>query len=676
MAQHASSLREAKNWQVKGFAKSALRNGDTYMAANYLQEWLRREPSNTKVAYLLGQCYEQNRDYRNAIKVYDSIYQSLPRQNIYALYKLSEMRKIQGNYPDALSGFTTASKQLKKLKTNGVRKLDVNNHIEGCKMALAWADTIVAKEVNRLNNSINYFHKETRALILSDKQIVYGSTALDTFVLADKYGINRPTTKIYEATLDSSEIWERGTLVGAPYQSLDGFDSSLGVFSLDRQRYFSTQCAPNLRGKMICKLYVSELTANGWSPPKPLSKKINRRNYSSSQPAIGTCYDKGLEVIYFTSNRPGGAGGSDIWFTVYNKTNQSYSSAQNAGVYINTHRNELSPNYDLTSHRLYFSSDGWPSIGGFDIFSAKGELVTWDKPVNVGYPLNSSYDDLDYCQSESGNAGFIVSNRPDPAMRLPQTCCDDLFSFTESLPQRVMITGRLSSLASTPTLEKLLGKGTVSIDEGIDLKTLANKIIDIYIVRDTLSMLFLKQTITDEDGNFTVWVDKGEDYKIAVKDTNLLVSSFDFSTDGLDSIKSTEVKLAIAPLPIRPTQNITIDKIYYEFGSSDLTEHAKVILDSTLVLVMKRYPLIRVEIESHTDDVGGERANLKLSERRAAGVVSYLQSKGIAINRLTYKGYGFSRPIAPNKNEDGTDNPEGRSKNRRTEFRILGVLAE
>lgn len=662
-----------KTWQVKGMAKSALRMDDTYQATVYLEQWLARDRTNTRVAYLLAHCHEKNRAYHKAAAIYDSIYQSAPRANPFALYKLAEMHKYLGFYPDALEKFTIAARQPRKLKPYGVSKQQLENQVEGCQMAIEWTDSVTSLGVERLNSTVNFMHKESGPLILDDHTFLYGSTRLQGFATMDIAAQQRPTNTLYSASWSNGE-WQGGKAPPPPFLTLDGHDWGSGVFSVDKQRFYASYCAPNLRGKMICKIYVSEKTESGWTPPIPLGRGINHKRYSSSQPTIGTCYDPRLEVLYFTSDRPGGAGKKDIWFAVYNKQNGTYKKAQNAGVFINTPSDEMSPFYDLTSHRLFFSSDGWPGIGGLDIHYASGELVTWDAPRNIGLPFNSSFDDLDYAQSESGRAGFFASNRPESLDNLAQACCDDIFTFSETIQPRVKVTGTLRKNETAMDLALLLGKGTESVGLETQTSTLANKIITVHTVKDSSTMVFLKQTVTDENGDFEVWVDKGGNYKITVKDTTLLATSFDFSTRETIEPTLAELKIEVKPLTARPRKAITINQVYYEFASAELTPKAQEILDTTLIILMKRYPHISVEIGSHTDDKGGEKYNLRLSEKRAAGVVAYLVKGGISADRLTYKGYGQSQPIAPNTFPNGADNPEGRQQNRRTEFKIIGTI--
>ncbi len=182
--------------------------------------------------------------------------------------------------------------------------------------------------------------------------------------------------------------------------------------------------------------------------------------------------------------------------------------------------------------------------------------------------------------------------------------------------------------------------------------------------------LYLQRIETNEQGEFELWVEPGHDYTLFVEDPTLLERSFTLSTQKTENTKL--IELNTIALKSIPKEAIVLENIYYQFDKNELTSTACSILDSTLLKLMKLYPNIIVEISAHTDAVGDELYNQQLSEERAKNVVNYLKSKGISAERLKFRGFGSSCPVAPNFDRDGTDNPEGRQKNRRTEFTIIG----
>jgi outer membrane protein OmpA-like peptidoglycan-associated protein len=213
-----------------------------------------------------------------------------------------------------------------------------------------------------------------------------------------------------------------------------------------------------------------------------------------------------------------------------------------------------------------------------------------------------------------------------------------------------------------------------SLNEPAQLKqnVLTNKVVSVEMLSDSAASVFLQEVKTNEQGEFEFWVDPGRDYKINVEDSTLLDHSFLVSTQKVQGDET--IELSTVALPEIPDKSIVLENIYYRFDQTELTSEAKETLENTILKLMNQYPLITIEISAHTDSLGDALYNQKLSEGRAGSVVDYLVSKGVSSNRLSAKGYGASHPVAPNTNTDGTDNPDGRRRNRRTEFRITGTI--
>jgi outer membrane protein OmpA-like peptidoglycan-associated protein len=274
---------------------------------------------------------------------------------------------------------------------------------------------------------------------------------------------------------------------------------------------------------------------------------------------------------------------------------------------------------------------------------------------------------MDFIRNASGRFGLLSSNR-DISNGIQENCCNDLYVYNQTESPRILVRGRLlkEDLNQKENFfEMLSGKS----NDLLPTVTLKNQRLSIKLLTDSTSSLYLQETVTNENGEFEVWVDPNSNYQIKINDNSLLDTEIEFSTKTLAQNQT----LTIEPVLLNsiPETPIEVKDIYYEYDQPDLSASAKLILDSTLYLLMKTYPNIKVEIGSHTDDKGDERYNLRLSQRRANNVVQYLVEKGISVNRMIAKGYGESQPVAPNSNDDGSDNPEGRQKNRRTEFRII-----
>jgi outer membrane protein OmpA-like peptidoglycan-associated protein len=406
-------------------------------------------------------------------------------------------------------------------------------------------------------------------------------------------------------------------------------------------------------------------------PPIKLPPVVNDPNYTTTQPALGRTAASDREVIFFVSDRSDGKGGLDIWYTVWNDERDAYSRPRNLGSRINTPGDEMTPFYDLSTRTLYFSSTGLPGIGGLDVFSAFGERTRWSDVKNIGYPVNSSYDDLYFTLSKTGGDGFFVSNRPDSLD--PQTCCDDIFYYSRNDYVRITVTGRIYPFEKDRFGRKrnLANFDFMNPDESI--KPLSDAKMRLLILDSGEDeYIFLDRTSTNEDGRFYFNLQPNQEYEFKMDGFQYFDEKNYMSTEGFNF--SDTIELPPIWVNVLTDKPIELKNVYYDFNSAELSRTAKNVLDTTLLVLLKEAPEFIIEIGSHTDSIGGRKYNLELSQQRADNVVHYLISKGIPAERLVSKGYGASRPKAPNSLPDGSDNPEGREQNRRTEFRVVGSV--
>lgn len=235
---------------------------------------------------------------------------------------------------------------------------------------------------------------------------------------------------------------------------LDYPDFGNGSFSEDGQRYYFTQCKSANDGSN-CSIYLMELKGTSWSNPQLLPSYINVSGTNTTHPHVST--QLGYELLYFASNRPGGKGGIDIWYSTrkIGTSLGSFTLPKNVGPQINTAGDELSPFYHLKSGYLYFSSNGWLGLGGLDIFKSEGFKVDWEVVQNLGAPINSSTDDLYFVLNEAHGGAYLVSNRTTSTKS--STIDDDIFYV--SLSKKVLnLSGKImntDSLAMPNTLLRL-----------------------------------------------------------------------------------------------------------------------------------------------------------------------------------------------------------------------------
>ena len=638
-----SEVNTLKNWQLKGYGKSAERQGDLYSAIDFYSEYVKRNPNDLSYVEKLAGLYFKAKNYENAEKLYSRLFEHEPAKYRTALYYLGEVLKSEAKYDSAQIYFLKFRDLIANDKNRTLYSYLVNVEIESCDFALNKAYYFDNLVINHLDSSINKIHLESAPLIYDDSTLIYSSFNTDSLpVISNDKETNFPVSKFYTAQLKGNN-WHGANAAPEPFYNFENQNTANGVFSLDKQRFYFTSATRNWKNKIIGTLYVSQKRNGIWQKPVKLDKKINLKGFTSTQPAIGTCYEKNYEVIYFISDRPDGWGGMDIWFTVYDIYTNSYKTPVNAGGYINTPADEITPFYDSNNQILYFSSNGLPGYGGFDIYTSKGSLVNWNQARNAGMPLNSRFDDIYYCKFNDKENGFLVSNRDGALTFKNPHCCYDIFEFS--------ITE--NRLKTDTTESPVFAKN--------EIRDHSNSIVG-----------KLQQTIDSTMISFEQL--QNTDKEKTLNHNNLNVA--DKSNNPSGGIKTLKTEKANKSDFLKKPANssVALGNIYFEFNKSELTRESKEFLDTTLVLVMKQYSTIIVEIGAHTDHIGSDIYNLELSQKRAESVVKYLIDKGIGANRLVPLGYGKRNPIVNSIDSNGKDIPEAREKNRRIEFKILGLI--
>jgi outer membrane protein OmpA-like peptidoglycan-associated protein len=317
-------------------------------------------------------------------------------------------------------------------------------------------------------------------------------------------------------------------------------------------------------------------------------------------------------------------------------------------------------------------------MGGFDIYRTFGEGKSFDGPKNVGYPINSSFDDLYYILEDSRQRGYFTSNRSGGYSLRHENCCDDIYEFIYRDYINIAITGEVFGITDSLFFLSIEDeyKAEMALDLNVldrsdNIELLYDYPVNLFILDDNGKEYFVKTDYT-KPGNYFFNLEQGKDYIVSVKDFNKKEIRLPFSTKNI--VRSDTIELDAIMVNTFPAQSFIVKNIYYEFAKAELTDTAKITIDNTIFKILQAYPDIIIEISSHTDSVDTEEFNMQLSQDRAQSVVDYLIDKGIDQERLVAKGYGEGFPIAPNTHPDGRDNPEGRQKNRRTEFKVIGQL--
>lgn len=638
------------NFQLKKQLNGALRANDYYSQIDFLEALCERKPNKLKYKYQLAVAYQHSRNYQRALEEFSKAYYGDQEKYSMALFHMGQIMKTSQQYEMALLYFNRFEKHHNHSKEAKLDKKLLKAEKEGCKIAMQEIETDTKADIAPIAGNLNMANIEFSPQLINPTTLWYVSLPSNNIVFFNTDSM--PYRRIYEAKLENGK-WIRKNEVDFPHQANK---EHIGSFALseDQERMYFTKCKPNWQNRMVCNIYFTKKENGSWSDPIILPEEVHASKHTYTQPCVGTSSKKGREIIYFVSDKKGGKGGYDIWYTRYRISKNKFEKARNAGKKINSKADELAPTFDFESHRLYYASNGKPSIGGFDIQESIGERSKWMYPAkNAGTEINSSYDDLYYLPFKGNKSkALLISNREGSIDLKHPHCCDDIFEVN------------WKNIVQVKLNLKTINEENNKLIEGMEI---------MLAVKDSPEgeILILQRIKTDSMGMAKLFLEPELEYQIITESETHFNKSIEIKAPKTD--KSIELKRELKLKEI-PSGEIVIPNIYYPFDKAYLTDNAQLAIDTSIYELLVENPTLIVEIGSHTDSKGTEKYNEHLSHRRAQSVVNYLQKKGIDKKRLKAKGYGESTPVAPNANPDGTDNPEGRAKNRRTSFKVIGHL--
>ncbi len=643
---HAQPINRATPEANLKSAQQAEADGNPYAAAELYEKYLAENKTDKQTTAKLAKLNFDLRDYEKAEKGFNRLVSRDRKLEFTELkYWLALSMKYNGKYAEAVDMFN----QYIENGADDALKKACKLEIAGCELAkkMKQPENLSVGNLGKTANnpqtdgSPSYNGGELYFTSIRSKEIIVVNDKEDQDWQAKVYTTAKTGTEYAEPKPLGTEInrkgWHQGNVSVAP----------------DGKTLYFTRVELVEKGQDIStsKIFVSQKGADGWLGANEATA-VNG-DFIAKHPCEGELF--GEKVLFFVANMPGGKGGFDIYYAP-KKSPGVFGLPVNLGDMINTPGDEASPFYQ--DGKLWFSSNGRPSIGGYDVYESAWNGSVWSEPKIMPMGINTSVDDLYYIRSSDGYSGFLQSNRPGPNNLKSKTCCDDIYAWEI---ERVKV-----ELAAKTFRYKRKGE-----KENQPLKGAVVTVLDVTDKKAT--PVDEKTNLAANDFPFTLQPERS--YMAIANADGFKPDTIVFNTLGVKKTISIEKKLNLHMIKREPeydtlriNEPIRLDNILYDYDKDNIRADAEPDLQSVVDL-MKQYPEMKIELSSHTDARGNDAYNEDLSQRRANSAVAWIESKGIAKDRIVAKGYGEKQPL--NKCINGVEcTEEEHQVNRRTEFKI------
>ncbi len=590
--------------------------GEYEQAINLFKQSIKKAPNFLNAYDALANTYQKNNQLINSKNTYLKLL-SLKSDHFYGLYELGNIYFYLGNLDSSefyYRRFLVMNSSNDKYAQNAQLNLRNINFSRD-----AFKNPVNVNPVN-MGSSINSKDQEYSPAFAIDEKTIYITKRMGN--LSDI----RPNEDLYFAELND-ESWDKVKDIGPPINTIE----NEGAFSIssDGNYIFFTSCSRN-GGKGQCDIWLTSKKNNRWDEPKNLQSPINTK-YWESQPSISS----DGRMLYFSSDRPGGYGGTDIWVSEF--SNSGWSAPKNLGPTVNTSKDEQFPFIHSDNRTLYFSSNGHPGLGKSDLYLTRKDVkLNWETPINMGYPINSRGQDWNLVVARDGKTAYFSSDQLKGFGGL------DIYTF--KLPEKLQAE-KVSYL-----------RGYVR--DAITKQPLSANVELSPINGEPTALTYAKPGT----GIFLVPLKTNMKYALTIdKDGYLFYTEF-YNMPAIQTDQPIELFIDLEKIELG--NSVVLKNIFFDTDKSDIIDESIQELVKLIDFLSENIS-IRIEISGHTDNVGDSKHNMVLSENRAKSVCDFLTNNGIEKSRLTYKGFGDTQPIKQNNTD------ENRSKNRRTEFKII-----
>ncbi len=627
-------------------------------ALSPLNDVYKFNPNNAEVNYMLGFIwFNTDPTTKETLKHFEAAYQLKTKKESDVTFWLGWTYQLNGQWEKALQFYNEyLALIMVKARANVAFIDDVKKKISECEAGKKLSASPERVFVDNLGPAINTSFPEYGPSISTDETTIF-FTSRRSNSIGGKRDLN--DNGFYEDIYSSEKSegkWKQAKQLSKNVNT-EVHDAAAGL-SPDGSKLYVYRASTTDGGD----LYESVLFGLDWEEPVRMNKNINTKYHEST---VSLSFDG--KRLYFVSNKESGLGSSDIYYSDMD-VNGEWGPAKNIGPEINTKYAEEGVFMHPDGVTLYFSSKGHGSMGGYDVFkSTLDKDGKWSTPVNLGYPINGPDDDVFFVVSGSGNRAYFASAKQGGYGE------QDIYKITFLGPEKqpllnsqeqliAAVNSAVSNLKTQSEVEVKSAKLTILkglVNDGLTLKPLESIIELVDNDKGVLVATFRSNSST---GKYLVTLPSGKNYGIAVKCQGYL-----FHTENVNIPEGTdfqEFNLDISLKRMEIGSTIVLRNIFYDVDKSTIRPESQTELNR-VIKFLKDYPNVKIELSSHTDDVGAEDYNMRLSFERSNAVVNFLIAKGISASRLIPKGYGETMPIDKNETEPGRQN------NRRTEIKIL-----
>ncbi len=621
------------------------------LAVLQYQEAVNLGSDNQHLLFHIGRSYYKLKKYKQAKLFFEKMIFVDSIENNEAIYIYARLNHLDYKFDTAIYYYEEYLKTLSPEELSEKRE-EIAKKKKECSYGKKYVSNPVHAYIDILGTEINTNYVEYGPLAsLNDSLLIFTSRRPGKKdKIRDHMG--RYFDKIYFSVKDSVGNWSQAELMPKSINTEE--HSAAAGLSVDGKKFIIYKSENN------GDLFVCNYKNGDWSKGKKLKGSINTNSHEAT---ASYSYDR--LTMYFASNRKGGFGNHDIYIAKVDE-NGKWGEPDNLNALINSSFDEISMVALPDGITYYFTSNGHSSMGGYDIFKTTFINGKWDAPTNLGYPINTTGDDILYSVSANGDFAYVASSRNDSSMH-------DIYKITFANPIKPLFDDIDGIMLMVSKHGAVLPEcdGPKNIKK-LDLTVLKGTIFDQF----SKDPLFAKIELTDnstnniiatftsnkQTGNYLVSLPTGKDYGITVKVDGYLFHSENVTINTEEGYN--EIVKNIPLNMIAVGSKVVLNNLFFETGKAEISSSSKTELYNLLKL-MNQVPSLKLEIAGHTDSVGKAIKNKSLSKKRAEAVVVYLIKNGISTERLIAKGYGEDKPVASNKTK------EGRQKNRRTEFEVI-----